>query len=267
MKSVHFIIFIISLVLTVLGIYSFGVIPAMALFLSILLHELGHWTWFMLRGEQAFIAASPFAGICMPMTKHNTKKPTLFAQGLLLLAGCGLSFLVAFFIWVIDLASFGQTLISGSDFWVLLFFFLIINNLVNLLLYFPGLLDGARFLAVIQTGHGYGRTVFFIASSLFSYALLTPVIAILFIGMSIWLGLPEILPRRESSSYISVKGDSLKLLPGFDKRNTHNQLLSSEERRILLLVFGVITLGSLVLLILQPQAKALCWNWLRHIMN
>lgn len=80
-----------SLGLWLLAQRSLCPVVALALLVSILVHELGHWAAWRLAGERAVIFASPYLGACIPVGDCGMDIFTPLGKGMLLLAGCGFS--------------------------------------------------------------------------------------------------------------------------------------------------------------------------------
>ena len=74
-----------------LAVLCLGPVVALALLVSILVHELGHWAAWRLAGERAVIFASPYLGACIPVGDCDMDIFTPLGKGMLLLAGCGFS--------------------------------------------------------------------------------------------------------------------------------------------------------------------------------
>ncbi len=192
--------------LTGAGIWAMGWVTCLALLGAVAVHELGHYALFRVAGVPARIFISPFIGFTWPLStwENDVQRLTIplwfeddmdplpftgFGYGLMLLAGAGLSLLVAVAMHLAGIVQHDWPEPLGA----LLFIFwlaMLAMNCINLLVLLP-LSDGGKLLLAI-TGSTRRRWVWAMAlAGLLSGAALfwrlAPVNCLLVVGVSIWL--------------------------------------------------------------------------------
>ena len=77
-----------SLLISGIGVDQLGWQPAAAMYITICIHEFGHWSIWKAADVPAWFFASPFLGFCMPRLREGDAPLTTMGYGILYLAGC-----------------------------------------------------------------------------------------------------------------------------------------------------------------------------------
>lgn len=112
---------------------------------AILIHELGHWLWFRLCKESAYVVITPFAGFTMPDEPDILDYHAHFWLGLMFLSGCTFSLLVAWSVIAVT-GLLGISIYGSFVEYTLLF--MLAMNLLNLLMIVP-VTDGGRIFMIL----------------------------------------------------------------------------------------------------------------------